>query len=123
MAEKLIQCGVCEAVYTGAGDVGDQCIDPNCSGHLVEVVTLDEPKKTRKTNPLRWLEHQTANKVTVSGYLGPEFTSLPKADEWLREHGQASGEIDFKYDLVRITVRGAFVEETVQRRLVYGGGS
>ena len=128
MAEKVMQCGRCETVYDAEGvtyNVGDECNeygrggdmdDVPCSGLLVEIITPDEEAKSkRKTNPLRWL----AKDGEACAYAGPEFFSQPKAEAWLEEHGRA----EWKHDLVRITVRDAVVEETVQRKLVYGNGS
>ncbi len=127
MAEKVIQCGRCETPYDGKTfKVGDKCTslgqfndsdDEECEGLLVEIVDPEEPKAKRKTNPMRWLAKEPESDGCM--YIGPEFTSQPKADAWLEEHAKPN----INHDLVRITVRDAFVEETVQRKLVYGNGS
>ncbi len=117
MAEKAItmEC-------TGCGDmrsdvtIGTPCVECE-DGHYGEPVgapdVAEEPKAKRKTNPMRWLAKEPESDGCV--YIGPEFTSQPKADAWLEENGKPG----IMHDLVRITARDAFVEETVQRKLVY----
>lgn len=117
MAEKAItmECTGCGHRRSDV-TLGECCLECE-DGHYGEPVgapdTPEEPKAKRKTNKLRWLEKEPESDGCM--YVGPEFTSQPKAEAWLEE----SGKPKLKHDLVRITVRDAAVEETVQRKLVY----
>ena len=127
---KVIQCGKCGEVVAGVfAKIGRTCPLGECEGVIVEVVTPEEkPKRTRKTNPLRWARHlgQDCSPKEAKAYpwlvdgdpqlFGPEFPSPTAADQWLKTPGNTGD--GFIHTLTRITDRDIIAKETRQIELI-----
>ena len=124
-----ISCGVCGAAYFKEDwGIGEECALDGCIGRLVDPA-VEKPKRTRKTNPLRWARHLSGGDAPkklakeypwlVDGepqHFGPEFPTPTPANEWLATPGNTNG--GFVHTLVRITERDIIAMETKQIELI-----
>jgi hypothetical protein len=140
------ECNTCGDQYQPRPGMaaGVTCPDLSCKGVLGEIATPStedaakpdpapeaKPKRTRKTNPLRWARRlftaqATRKQAEQFAHLeddpqmwGPEHPTITAAHKWLMTNGQSG----FTYDLMRITQREMVCRETRQMTLLRRGES